>query len=538
MSLNEQQLKLVFAHDDRIVCLAAAGSGKTYSVISRMSTLVQQGVDPKSILALTFTRAAALEMRERYLKENKGRACPDFRTFHSYCYHLLSCDGSVRQKLGYISIPAVASDEDAKKAITKAKLQTNLKLSKKKLENPDKLTPKERFEYEIYLKNVKRIMRAENIITFDELCKNVCKLFVDNDECIQKYKNSIKHIIVDEFQDTDHTQFEFVNSFKNSCVVVVGDILQSIYSFRGADSSLMKKLIDDPEWEVIKLYKNYRSCKAVCKYANKNTTYAEERYRLSLDPVRECEGVVELDYIEDADTGFLSDPVPENELEDIILTMSNKLGNKAILARSNKEVTQIRQYFSNKGIEFVTTKRNEDAERFLHAISDNEYLITWASTQMSSEKYSEYIRLTYVDDPEDKLRHFYKNFGNVPIVKYILDTTFAIRKIFKSFDSDTYLKQKAYMILDVLGLKSDKVTVDDVHTDVELIEYLKEYIQKDSESDIYIGTIHSVKGLEFDNVFLVGVDGHSFPLMNEDNCNLFYVGITRARDYLKVYEHV
>lgn len=537
MSLNEQQLKLVFAHDDRIVCLAAAGSGKTYSVISRISALVKQGVDPKSILALTFTRAAALEMRERYLKENEGSSCPDFRTFHSYCYHLISTDGSVRQKLGYRSIPAVASDEDAKKAMTKAKLQTNLKLSKKKLENPDNLTPKERFEYEIYLKNVKRIMRAENIITFDELCKNVCHLFVSDDECIQKYKNSIKHIIVDEFQDTDPTQFDFVNSFKTASIVVVGDILQSIYSFRGATSKIMKNLIDDPEWEVIKLYKNYRSCKSVCKYANKNTTYAEERYRLSLDPVRECEGAVEHEYIKDSDRGYLSDPVPQNELDNIIFTMSKKRGNKAILARSNKEVTHIRQYFSTKGIEFVTSKRNEDAERFLHAISDNDYLIAWASTQMSSEKYSEYIRLTCVDDPEDKLRHFCKHFGNIPVIKYILDTTFAIRKIFKSFDPDTYITQKAYMILDVLAIKNDRIDLD-IHTDVELIEYLKEYIQKDSESDVYVGTIHSVKGLEFDNVFLVGVDGHSFPLMNEDNYNLFYVGITRARDYLKVYEHV
>lgn len=535
MGLNPQQEKAVMSNDKRIVCMAGAGSGKTFCLIERVSRLINQGVKPNEILALTFTRAAALEMRERYISKHPGSIPPDFRTFHSYCYHLISTDANVRAKLGYTNIPAVAESSDAKKVVSQAKLQVNCKLSQKKLDDPTLMTPKEVYEYKTYQKALMRLMKAENIITFDMLCKGVCDLFADNDPSIIIYKKQLKYIIVDEFQDTDPTQFRFVNSFEDSSIFLVGDVLQSIYSFRGASSDIMKQLIDDPKWTVIKLYKNYRSCKEVCDYANRNTRYAPEKYRITLDPEKEEEGTVLLDHFEQEDYELFT----EATLEDIVVDVCDrrKYGNVALLARSNKEVEELKGYLKGENIEFVNHNRNEDAVRFLKASGDNEYFMAWVTSQLNSEQYARYVRLHTIEQPENDIKDFYTKFSNILRIKYIMDTVSMIRVKFVDKSLTNVLKVNE--IMNLLGLDNVEcdLSIND-YTIKELYDYLIELINEETKSDVYVGTIHSVKGLEYDSVILVGVDGKTFPLMNEDNNNLFYVGITRAKDWLKVYEAI
>ena len=537
MGLNPQQEKAVMCNDKKIVCMAGAGSGKTFCLIERISRLVEDGVRPDEILALTFTRAAALEMRERYIAKHPGSMPPDFRTFHSYCYHLMSTDINVRQKLGYTNIPAVAESSDAKKVVSKAKLQVNCKLPQKKLDDPSLMTPKEVYEYKTYQKALMRSMKAENIITFDMLCKGVCDLFKDNDPSIVPYKQKLKHVIVDEFQDTDMIQFNFVNSFTDSgsSVFTVGDVLQGIYSFRGADSSIMKKLIDDPDWTVIKLYKNYRSCKEVCSYANRNTRYASEKYRIELNPEKSDDGEVHIDHFEQHDYELF----PEDTLEDIVVDITDrqKCGNVALLARSNKEVSELKAYLKAKNIEFVSHNRNEDAIRFLRASGDNEYFMDWVTTQLNSEQYARYVRLHTIENPENDVKDFYTKFSNILRIKYIMDTVSMIRVKFRDPTLTNVLK--ANEILKLIGIdeRDHDFKIND-YSMTELYDYLVDAVQENTKSDIYVGTIHSVKGLEYDSVILAGVDGKTFPLMNEDNNNLFYVGITRAKDWLKVYEAI
>lgn len=524
-------------NDKRIVCMAGAGSGKTFCLIERISRLVEEGVRPEEILALTFTRAAALEMRERYIAKHPGRVVPDFRTFHSYCYHLISTDINVRKALGYTNIPTVAESSDAKKIVSQAKLQVNCKLSQKKLDDPSLMTPKEVYEYKTYQKALMRLMKAENIITFDMLCKGVCDLFKDNDPSIVLYKQKLKHVIVDEFQDTDMTQFNFVNSFTDSgaSIFTVGDVLQGIYSFRGADSSIMKNLIDDPDWTVIKLYKNYRSCKEVCSYANRNTRYASEKYRIELNPEKSDDGEVHIDHFEQHDYELF----PEDTLEDIVVDITDRkqYGNVALLARSNKEVAELKAYLKIKNIEFVSHNRNEDAIRFLKASGDNEYFMDWVTTQLNSEQYARYVRLHTIENPENDVRDFYTKFSNILRIKYIMDTVSMIRVKFRNPTLTNVLK--ANEILKLIGIdeRDHDFKIND-YSMTELYDYLVDVVQEDTKSDIYVGTIHSVKGLEYDSVILAGVDGKTFPLMNEDNNNLFYVGITRAKDWLKVYEAI
>ena len=312
---------------------------------------------------------------------------------------------------------------------------------------------------------------------------------------------------------------------------------QGIYSFRGADSSIMKKLIDDPDWTVIKLYKNYRSCKEVCSYANKNTRYASEKYRIELNPEKSDDGEVHVDHFEQHDYELF----PEDTLEDIVVDITDrqKYGNVALLARSNKEVAELKTYLKSKNIEFVSHNRNEDAIRFLRASGNNEYFMDWVTTQLNSEQYARYVRLHTIENPENDVRDFYNKFSTILRIKYIMDTVSMIRVKFRDPTLTNVLK--ANEILKLIGIdeRDHDFKLND-YSMTELYDYLVNAVQEETKSDIYVGTIHSVKGLEFNHVFVVGMEEGIFPHMNslmetselEEERRLCYVAITRAKDDL------
>ena len=143
MGLNTEQQFAVDCNDAKILCLAGAGAGKTKTMIARIVRLVNDGVDPKRILALTFTNAAAFEMKERYkLTPNLdiSRGVPEFRTFHSFCYSLIIKDLAIRQRIGYAQIPSVCDDAEFKEIKQKVKLQLNCKLTADQLDGENLYT--------------------------------------------------------------------------------------------------------------------------------------------------------------------------------------------------------------------------------------------------------------------------------------------------------------------------------------------------------------------------------------------------------------
>lgn len=285
-SLNEQQQKAVDLNADKILCLAGAGTGKTFCMLSRISRLVDDGADPSSILVLTFTNAAAFEMRERYKRNHSERVVPEFRTFHSFCYSIISRDGNVREALGYTKVPKIATDAELHRIETLAKEKCGTKLSNDKIKGKVPLTPKEQFELDVYNKCVDKILKSSGLITFNILCYDVCDLFVTDHESILDYKERYKYLFVDEFQDTDPRQYDFITSFKDSSLFVVGDALQAIYSFRGADSSIIMGLANSSDWQTVKLFKNYRSTEEICDFANSNSNYADDSYRIEIEGQR------------------------------------------------------------------------------------------------------------------------------------------------------------------------------------------------------------------------------------------------------------
>lgn len=535
--LNKEQAQAVYSTADKLLCLAGAGTGKTFSMISRIIRLVEEGADPSSILVLTFTNAAAFEMKERYLRADVGGRVPEFRTFHSFCYHILATDSKIRAALGYSTTPSIADGNVVKRIQSQAKLQSNIKMSDRRLKEADKssLSPAEKFEYELYKKTESRIMKSEGLITFDVLCKSICKLFSDDSPIVESYKDRYKYLFVDEFQDTDITQFKFVTSFTDAQIFVVGDALQSIYSFRGADSSIIKSLADNKEWTTVKLSHNYRSTEEICEFANKNSTYADPLYRVSIQGHRSGEVVHRISKVSED----MRDIVPISVLDSIHQILQTTEGRtSAVLCRTNAEVSFVSDYLRDHNILHTTSNQDEENSHLLHSAVDDTYMLNWLSTFLDSSQYAEYIRMlawygdTDSEEPDRLSTRFIEVFGNKYAIHIRLDKILEIRKILYDTHKATYLK--CVNILEILGIEN--IVVDtDAESLPEISEYLLNIVNTTMESNIYVGTIHSVKGLEYDTVFLVNVGGTSFRLNTEDNRNLYYVGITRAQNRLYIY---
>ena len=525
--LNPEQRTAVECNDKKILCLAGAGTGKTYTLIQRISRMVSNGISPSSILVLTFTNAAALEMKVRYKDAHKMQRCPEFRTFHAFCYSILSSDKDIRSELGYTRTPYIALDAVVKKASKEAMIQSGINLSDKLLSGIKVPTPKEKKDLEIYNKTLNRLLKKKNLITFDTLCYDICKLFVDDKDCIQKYKTRYKHIFVDEFQDTDPKQYEFVKSFKDADLFVVGDALQSLYGFRGADSSIIKNLASDKEWTTIKLHHNYRSTKAICTYANDMSIYAKDEFRIAIESDR---------FGEDVHTEHMTCKkyyVNDTDCLDKCTEAVKWPGTTAILCRTNSESNSIQNYFKKHELPFTMGNKADIAVNIIQSLQDENFEIEWFASLLSSDKYSNYIRKSF--ESNYSLDMFLSDFGySNYLIKSYLGMIKEVKEKLKSEDNILYLWIDLF---NIFNLKCPAMP-DDIDTKEKLLSEIQYYLSgyKGTDASVYIGTVHSSKGLEYDNVILVGVGGASFPLTSEDNLNVYYVGITRAKSNLWVFK--
>lgn len=527
MPINNEQQQAIDSKSDRILCLAGAGAGKTFTMIKRISKLVDDGVVPSSILSLTFTNAAAAEMKERYESSHHGEETPEFRTFHSFCYYILCRDASIRSALGYENIPSIASDEQEKNIEERAKIQCNITLSKDKITSRNDLNKKEQFQVELFDKAVNKIMRSENIITFDKLNSDVAGLFADNHPSTQIYKDKYKYIFVDEFQDTDSVQIKFLNSFQNTNFYFTGDTLQNLYSFRGTSNEYIKALSNTPDWEKIRLFTNYRSTNQICEYANKfSARYADDSYRIEMQATRDGDRVSKRLF--GAPQKY--SPINLKSVDDVIQEINNVSGTSAILCRTNKEVMAVSSYLKSNGIDFTSSKDTKIQKLIDCALSDS-YAIGLFASYLSSDKYGEYIRLSsQFKNPH--LEWFLSLYGNTPQIKADMAIVKELKRIANSVGF-TNIKLKD--VSNLLKIKNIKKS-DKEYNGQDFLVYLKDAVNEIKSSELYVGTIHSVKGLEYDNVFVMNVGSYNFRLVSEDMKNLFYVAVTRAKNKLFVYE--
>ncbi len=523
-NLNEQQLLAVNSNSDKICVIAAAGSGKTTVLIERICRLVGLGVDPSSILALTFTNAAAHEMEIRYKAQSGETITPQFGTFHSFCYKLLVMDPTVKSVMGYMKVPQVASDADIKKYRGLARSAVGTKLSDTELDKPESEIPlNKRFQYKTYWLAYKKLLRKANLITFDIMCYDIGQLFIDDHECIRKYKQKYNYVIADEFQDTDDKQWGFISSFNESKLFVVGDAKQNLYSFRGTSSEIIKSLASNSDWETIILPTNYRSTQQICEYANRiHFDWKNDPFNIEMVSDKPGEPIV------------IKPSFDYNTPKDLI-PIAEEPGSTAILCRTNAEVTRVVELLTAFNIPYSTNNKSGYVGHILNSAVDEKYLVEWISTKLSADDYGRYLRMSSISDDFTEAT-FLQLFG----IKFRrdIDLIMQVRRLIAG-------QPEASGRIFCLGLYTifnnglfHKQELMDLPTITDVIKAVNKLLLSDtnSENGLYVGTIHSAKGLEYDSVHLIGVNGKSFPVFkNEDQMNCFYVGCTRAKTKLTLW---
>lgn len=533
--LNEQQKAVVESTAKHILCLAGAGAGKTYTMIERLRHLVANGVSPRNILVLTFTNAAATEMRSRYAKSDSEET-PEFRTFHSFCYNLICTDSVVQSKLGYREAPTIIDEISEKRIRTTILSELSIKIPAKVLDGLAEPSIKDRKALEIYEKQFRKELLKTSQITFDILCYDVCKLFATNDSSIFPYKVQYKYIFVDEFQDTDPKQYEFICAFKNSNLFVVGDASQAIYGFRGADSSIIKSIAKSSErfegfseWTTYKLDHNYRSTKQICRYANAvSKQYADKSIYLEMQSDVEGEKPKIYPY-SDSDSSY-------QDMCDRVLKLD---GTTAILARTNREVCEIGQVLASRQIPYNTNSTDEHVRYILTSVIDSGFYADFLASLMDMSTYVRYIRAKQLQKPLDIIEFIDEYFAS-GYMKHVKRKVEMLRKSITESLSKGHSPMKLcqWVIQQFVPNYTDMPTAVDntVNSVIQTAIAVLESMSK-TDSIIYLGTIHSVKGLEYDNVIVMGVHDHSFQLKSEEMNNLYYVACTRAKKTLTIYEY-
>ena len=279
--LNSAQKEAVETLSGPVLILAGAGSGKTKTLTHRIANLIANGVVPYEILALTFTNKAAREMRERLARlldmDNNFSFMPWMGTFHSICVKILRIEA---ENVG-LSKSFVIYDTDDRLALIKRAMkelhvsdksikpracEAAISKAKNEGEDPDEMLakafyPNQKQIAEVYERYEDMRMKAD-AVDFDDLLLYVAKLLRQRTDIRAKWRRKFQHILIDEYQDTNHIQYEIVkllvNDERNICCV--GDDWQSIYSWRGADfTNILNFERDFPGAKVIKLEQNYRS---------------------------------------------------------------------------------------------------------------------------------------------------------------------------------------------------------------------------------------------------------------------------------------
>jgi DNA helicase-2/ATP-dependent DNA helicase PcrA len=291
--LNDAQFEAVSSVDGPFLIIAGAGTGKTRTIVYRVSYLIECGVNPDNILLLTFTRKAAREMLRRAVILLDAR-CENVAggTFHSFANGLLR---KYADKLNYVRNFTILDQGDAEDVINL--IRTQLKFDSKARRFPRKatlydlysrsvntLTPVDQLlakDYPHYIEIVDDIKKvhasyvryksSNNLMDYDDLLLNVVTLLKGNDSLRAILSDRYKYVMVDEYQDTNKIQAEIVRllAYKHQNLMVVGDDAQSIYSFRGSTIENIRTFPDDfPGCKIIKLEENFRSSQPILNLAN------------------------------------------------------------------------------------------------------------------------------------------------------------------------------------------------------------------------------------------------------------------------------
>lgn len=470
MTLNKQQQQAVSSDKPYILCIAGAGTGKTRTLTNRIQRLIADGIQPKDIVAITFTKKAATEMKQRV-------SYPGIfiDTFHAWCLsllrtygHLLGWNGEVLQ---------VIDEEDQKNIIDGIKKNLGLKKSKNCANNAA--------QFSILTGEYRSFCMSQDIIDYDMLQTETLKLLQEHDTGIL-----IHHLLVDEFQDTDPVQYAILCEIIARNIFIVGDDSQSIYSFRGACPQNIRKFQHDFNPELIILEQNYRSGQHILEYANRIPVNAFKKALWS-----DIQGGA----VDTRAYETLQDEA-EATIQDIRFQLT---GTTAIIARTNAYLDEYTYYLEKAGIPFRRSRSEKWTPQERIAIANMKASIT------NNDLWIKGYDVNIANGKETKSP-----------AEIIIPEGSKLSLLNQQYREITAMLAESYTL---------KGFLDFIET------------QRNEEAEIVPGevsllTIHAAKGLEFDNVFLVGCGKGIFPLQAEQEgepykeaLRLFYVACTRAK---------
>jgi DNA helicase-2/ATP-dependent DNA helicase PcrA len=587
-TLNTEQQKAVDHIDGPFLCIAGPGSGKTFTLVQRVRNLVKHGINPASILVVTFTRNAAEEMRNRYLALPDAVDGPVFCTIHAFAYTVLC------HEKGYTSENIM--DQAAQTKFVKQILKDeNIDRTSKDIQrmaknmaadfslyhccsNKDDFQPSCTNSLDAFLPYYNAYCKYKekyHLIDFDDMLFLCRDLFRDHPDVLNHYRERFQYLMVDEFQDTSDVQADILYRLaapKNN-IFIAGDDDQSIYAFRNAKPELM---LDFPNvfkgCGIAHLTVNYRSEKAVVSAAGKLIQNNQERFAKDIHGNKNEAGAVTCFKCSSAkeEPDFVADLVIKENKANV------PFEEMAVLCRTNSEVTRIAKKFSDRDIPFYSRD-------FLDDIHDTwlfKCLITYLKIAYKKHtnadilkvinKPSRYINTEYAKQSKGDLDVLYdlvpKPFQKRKIkqmvrdiksvqhaVKYcntiseVLDTiidTFHIEDYIQDYCDYAILDEDKYMeyLNDYLNEAQDFKSYDDYMDFIE--ENDKKFNEKKNATKptgVIISTIHGSKGLEWDEVIIPSCEHGNLPYIRKDEDDtpdipreeerrLFYVALTRARN--------
>ena len=577
MNFDDDQIKVIEAEPVPQLVIAGPGSGKTAVLTHRIRYLNEHFKIPlDKILVITFTRAAALQMKSRFsdlCKDSKVTFC----TFHALFYSMINDFES--QKFSVIThkeklniIKRVLLDLGIKeKDIDIQKFIDELSFLKNSDLNPEEFNPtsvrKDRFPL-IYDKYI-RESYEEGLMDYDDFSEILTKIFKDNPDFLQKKKSEYDYCIIDEFQDINMKQYEIVKLlFKDKPVFAVGDEDQSIYAFRGSKSEICYRFIDDFNAKLMKLETNYRCDKDIVSASVKLISKNKDRFKKKIVSKKDAEkGIFDI-------KNFRS---KSEEYEYVARKLSESYHtgrSSAILLRTNN-LSDIMIYMLNKyHISFYTDmslnkgKGNECIKDFIAYLKLSMGDHTYKDLLRIANKPNRYISSGYLaqckaadcqNAKSDDLFKFRTLYRECKDKTYLKGNIFKLEKHIKelsklgAFESIVYIMNvidyNSYLVSKQINFEDEykelKMSALEFDTKEELISYLEasegDFVKKDSkgEYDTEICTIHSAKGREWDDVFVCDVNENNIPHKKavedkeiEEERRLFYVAMTRAKKKL------
>ena len=599
--LNDRQKEAVEYLEGPLLILAGAGSGKTRVLTYKIAYLLEQDiVKPWQILAITFTNKAAKEMKER-VEGLVGQVAQDMwlGTFHSVCVRILKREIEL---LGYTREFNIFDEIDKEKVLKEVSKKLNIdekmypigllksEISKaKEVMKDEKMYQKEAMGdfrkeeiakvYNLY----QDTLRANNSIDFDDIIMLTVKLFLENPDRLMYYQQKFNYILVDEYQDTNKTQFLLISLLSSATgnICVVGDESQSIYGFRGADiTNILNFEREFPNAKIVKLEENYRSTKNILNAANEVIKNNSSKLDKVLWTQNEEGEKIEYKTLnnEYEEVEFVVDKIDE-----LCRKENQKYSDFAVLFRTHAQARVLEEVFMKSGtpykliggIKFYARKEIKDIISYLKLIqnkNDNIALkriinepkrgigdtaldkLDMLATQKGMsifELIQDSNNLTGIRSSgniilfRDMINSFIK-------VKNEIEVSELIKKVLKESGYEDMLNSEGTKeteirfdnLMEFIGVAIEFENENVEHTLGDFLESIALVSDVDNLDEtteaVTLMTMHSAKGLEFKNVFLVGMEEGLFPSkrsieedgQTEEERRLCYVAITRAQKHL------